>query len=151
LNPTTNFSRSAELISDTGEDNLKRFFGELTFYWHQYVHYLDEKNAFGLRYFYPYTEELTREEKELIENINRDYDGDPWKPYGGKYAQRAQSHNPEFHNLDLSDLPEFSFKEPAIATKIGMTLPNILILFVYNLLFLTLSHFSFTIYDPRRQ
>jgi hypothetical protein len=154
LIPPSNFARSAELIADTGEDNLYRFINRLTLYWHQYVQYLKEKDAFGIRYFYPYLEEFSPKEKELIDNINRDYNrgykSGAFRPYSGKYAQEARSNNPEYHNLDLSDMPQFSFKEIGFTEKVVGTLPGLLIMFLYNLLFLFLSHLSLNTYDPRR-
>ena len=150
LVPPSNFTRSAELIADTGEDNLERFFSGLTRFWHEYVRYLDEKDAFGLRYFYPYQEEFNKEEKELISNINKDHKGGAFRPYNGKYAREARSHNPGFHNLDFNDMPQFLSKEPSIEEKIVNMMPSFTILFFYNLLFLFLSHLSLNIYDPRR-
>jgi ABC-type transport system involved in multi-copper enzyme maturation permease subunit len=150
LVPPSNFSRSAELIADTGEDHLTRFFSELALYWHAYVRYLDEKDAFGLRYFYPYQEEFNQTEKELIANINKDYKGGPFRPYTGKYALEARSYNPGFRDLDLNDMPRFSFEETSVEEKIVQALPGLLILLLYNLLFLFLSHLSLNAYDPRR-
>jgi ABC-type transport system involved in multi-copper enzyme maturation permease subunit len=58
--------------------------------------------------------------------------------------------NPEIRNLDLSDLPAFSFHARSIAEKMGSALSNILILIFYNLAFFLLAHFSFNRYDPRK-
>lgn len=150
LVPSSNFTRSAELIADTGEDNVKRFFSELTLYWHEYVRYLDEKEAFGLRYFYPYQEEFNKKEKALIANIDKDYVGGPFRPYDGKYAEEARSYNPGFRELSLNDMPEFAFGEPSIGEKTVQALPGLVIQFFINLLFLFLSHLSLNAYDPRR-
>jgi ABC-type transport system involved in multi-copper enzyme maturation permease subunit len=149
--PSTNLARMDELAAETGEDNFLRFVGQLKTYWQSYVHYLDEKNAFGLRYFYPYSEEFTPEEKNLIERINKDYvEGKELRGYRGKYLGEALGVNPEIHNLDLSDLPAFVFHARSIPEKTGAMLPNIIVLISYNLVFLLLAHFSFNHYDPRR-
>jgi len=149
--PSTDFTRMADLTAETGEDNLLLFVSKLKTYWHSYVHYLDEKNAFGLKYFYPYPEEFTPQEKDLIERINKDYvEGKQLAGYRGKYLEEALGVNPEVQNLDLSGLPAFVFHGSNITDKIGVMLPNILVLISYNLVFLLLAHFSFNRYDPRK-
>jgi ABC-type transport system involved in multi-copper enzyme maturation permease subunit len=149
--PSTNFAGMADLAAETGEDNLLRFMGQLKTYWHRYVSYLDKKKAFGLKYFYPYPEEFTPQEKDLIERINKDYvEGKELRGYRGKYLEEALGVNPEIHNLDLGDIPAFVFHARSVAEKAGAALPNILVLIFYNLAFLWLAHFSFNRYDPRK-
>jgi hypothetical protein len=47
-------------------------------------------------------------------------------------------------------MPRFSFEETSVEEKIVQALPGLLILLLYNLLFLFLSHLSLNAYDPRR-
>lgn len=149
--PSTNLSRITDLTAETGEDNFLRFVAQLKTYWQSYVRYLDEKSAFGLKYFYPYPEEFTSQEQNLIDRINKDYaEGKELRGYRGKYLEEALGVNPEVRPLDLSDLPAFVFHGRSIPDKTEAALPNILILISYNLVFLLLAHFSFNRYDPRR-
>lgn len=149
--PPANFMQLADTVADTGEDNLTRFLSQIAIYWHEYVRYLEEKKAFGLRYFYPYPEQFTRQEKEMMDKIAKDYvEGKDVVGYRGKYFKEAYNYNPEIKNLDLSDLPAFIFRGRTFKEKIRQALPQIIILIIYNLLFLIIAHFSFNHYDPRR-
>jgi hypothetical protein len=150
--PSTNYARMASLFAETGDDNLIRFMGRVRTYWQSYVRYLNEKNAYGLKFLYPYPEEFTPQEKSLIERINKDYFSGKRQigVYRGKYLEEALAVNPEIHYLDLSDLPAFSFHAQSITEKAGAALPNILILIFYNLVSFLLAHFSFNHYDPRK-
>jgi len=148
--PSTNFARIADLTAETGEAGFLRFVGRLKTYWQSYVRYLDEKDAFGLRYFYPYPEEFTAQEKNLIERIKEDYVRDNGRIYRGKYLEEALGINPEIRNLDLSDFPEFNFQPRSVSEKTGAALLNILGLVSYSFIFFLLAHFSFNRYDPRK-
>lgn len=149
--PSTNIVGLADILADTGEDSLARFMSQIEIYWREYVRYLSDKKAFGLRYFYPYPEQFTAQEKELMDKIAKDYvENRSVGTYQGRYFREAYNYNPEIKNLDLSDLPIFTIPGRTSQEKIRQAIPQILILVIYNLLFLTLAHFSFNHYDPRR-
>ncbi len=146
--PPSSFEETAELIAGTGQGNLKLFFQQLTLYWHQYVRYLHEKDAFSLKYFFPGPEELTLEEREIISEVNEAFKKAPgwWKSEAYK---RAMNYNPQLTYLNLGDLPIFQFRKPDFLERIKTISFNALILIFYNLLVLIFAHFSFNRYDPR--
>jgi len=150
--PPTNILRISDIAANTGGDALTGFFARIEDYWHTYVRYLEEKDAFGLKYFYPYPEQFTAQEISLMEKIARDYvERKNEVGYRGKYYSEANSYNPEIRYLDLSDMPGFMIGEETVQEKIRNIVPYILILVLYNLCFLILAHFSFNRYDPRRR
>ena len=71
--PPTNFLRISDIIANTGGDSLTAFFAQIEIYWRSYVRYLEEKDAYGLRYFYPYPSQFTAQEMSLMEKIAGDY------------------------------------------------------------------------------
>jgi ABC-type transport system involved in multi-copper enzyme maturation permease subunit len=146
--PPSSFEETSESIAGTGQSNLNLFFQQLTFYWHQYVRYLHEKDAFSLKYFFPGPEELTLEEKEIISGVDEAFKKGPdyWESEAGK---RAMNYNPQLSYLNLGDLPVFQFRKPSFLERIKTISFNALILIFYNLLVLILAHFSFNRYDPR--
>jgi ABC-type transport system involved in multi-copper enzyme maturation permease subunit len=154
FNPPFNFERAMDMVADTGEDSLNRFFKQIHFYWQQYMRYLDEKGAFGQKYFYPGPEKLTPYEQELISRINAD---PSWQTargisilYTGKYLKEARDYKPNIPFIDLSDMPSFRFQTLKLSDKIEACLVNMIVLLFYNLLFLILAHLSFNRYDPRK-
>jgi len=153
-NPSSSFERTAELAADTGVDSLDRFFECVVLYWHQYMHYMDEKGAFGLKYFFPGPEELTPYEKELVKKISEDPSWQTAKgkaiQYKGKYLKEAMNYRPNIAYINLDDMPTFTFHSLGLADKIGASSISIIILVFYNLLFFILAHFSFNSYDPRK-
>jgi ABC-type transport system involved in multi-copper enzyme maturation permease subunit len=155
LIPSTNFSRIAELMADTGEDSLGRYLRHVALYWHEYMRYLDEKGAFGLRFTYPGPEEQTPYEKALIKKITDDstelLKGKARSAmYQGKYYDEALNYRPKLTFLNLEDLPAFKSPELGMTEGLQGNLLNIVIMVFYNLLFFVLTYFSFSIYDPRR-
>lgn len=153
--PSSNFSRIAEFMADTGEDSLSRYLRHVALYWHQYMRYLDEKGAFGLRFMYPGPEEQTPYEKALVIKITDDstelLKGKGRSAlYQGKYFEEALNYRPKLTFLNLEDLPAFNSPELAMTERLQGNLLNIIILVFYNLLFFILAHFSFSGYDPRR-
>lgn len=146
--PPSSFEETAELIAGTGQDNLNLFFQQLTLYWHQYVRYLHEKDAFSLKYFFPGPEELTLEEREIISGMNEAFQkgSEVWKSEAHK---RATNYNPQLSTLNLADLPVFQFRKAEFLGRIKTISFNALLLIFYNLLALILAHFSFNRYDPR--
>jgi len=155
LNPPSSFERTTEMTADTGVDSINRFFQQINLYWHQYLRYMEEKGAFGLKYFYPGPEELTPYEKELIKKINSD---PSWQTvpgrsilYVGKYLKEAMDYKPNIPSIDLSDMPVFKFQPLGLSEKIGACFINMIVLIFYNLLFLILAHLSFNSYDPRKR
>jgi ABC-type transport system involved in multi-copper enzyme maturation permease subunit len=155
--PSANFGRIAGLLADTGDEALDRYLKGVNLYWHQLMGYLDNKDAFGTRFMYPGPNELTAYEKDLAKRITEDRSGQvpdkytPWMSfYRGKYFAEAMAYKPALTFLGLSDLPEFNTPKPAFVERLPASLPNIGILFFYNLLFFTLAFFSFAACDPRR-
>ncbi len=146
--PPSNFEETAELIAGTSQNNLNLFFQQLNLYWHQYVRYLHERDAFSLKYFFPGPEELTLEEREIISGMNEAFQkgAGVWKSEAHK---RATNYNPQLSYLNLDDLPIFQFQKPGFLERIKTISFNTLILIFYNLLVLMLAHFSFNRYDPR--
>lgn len=154
--PSSNFGRIAELVADTGEDSLSRYLRHVALYWHEYMRYLDEKDAFRWRFKYPGPEEQTPYEKALIEKITDDStellksSKRWWARYQGKYLEEAMNYRPKLTFLNLEDLPAFKSPELGVTERLQGSLLNIVILVFYNLLFFVLAYFSFSIYDPRR-
>lgn len=149
--PSSNFERIVELLATTGQDTLKRFFLQLTLYWHHYVRYLHEKDAYSIKYFFPGPEELTQEEKELISGINEvrlKREGAWW---GSETYKKARNYKSEIKYLNLNDMPVFSFNHQGLTERIKVVSFNIFILFLYNLLVFMLAHLSFIKYDPRTE
>lgn len=146
--PPSSFEEMAELVAGTGRNNLNLFFQQLTLYWHQYVRYLHEKDAYSLKYFFPGPEELTLEEREIISGMNEAFQKGPemWKSEAHK---RAANYNPQLSTLNLADLPVFQFQRPGFLKRIKMISFNMVILIFYNLVVLILAHLSFNRYDPR--
>jgi len=154
FDPPSSFERTADLAADTGVDSLDRFFEHVVIFWHQYMHYMDEKGAFGLQYFFPGPKELTAYETELVKRIN---DDSSWQtargrtvPYVGKYLKEALSYRPNVPNINLDDMPAFNLKPTGITDKIEASFINVLILLFYNITFFFLSYVSFNAYDPRK-
>lgn len=146
--PSSNFERIAELIAGTGQDSLNRFFNQLNLYWHQYLRYLDEKDAFSLKYFYPYPEQFSQEEKEIIQGINEAFQKRAqW--YANEAYKKAAAYNPEIQYLNLDDMPVYKFQAEHFVEEVRFISFNALILIFYNILFFLLGHFSFNRYDPR--
>ena len=150
-------SPTAGLLADTGEGPLDRYLRQVYTYWHQLMSYLDVKDAFGTRFMYPGSDELTAYEKDLIKKITEDHSGQvadqytPWMSrYRGKYFAEAMAYKPALTFLDLTDLPAFTVPKPGFAQRLPSALLNIGILVFYNLLFFTLASFSFAACDPRR-
>jgi ABC-type transport system involved in multi-copper enzyme maturation permease subunit len=155
--PSSSFGRIAELAADTGDESLKRYLRQINLYWHQYMSYLDQKNAFGTRFFYPGPDELTAYEKNLIKRITEDRSGlmnnmgVAWLVrYHGKFYDEAIRYKPQLTFLNLDDLPAFRAPEAEFAYRLKPSLFSIGILFFYNVLFFALTYFSFAKYDPRR-
>jgi ABC-type transport system involved in multi-copper enzyme maturation permease subunit len=155
--PSASFGHIVELVADTGNESLERYLQQVNLYWHQYMGYLDQKNAFGPRFIYPGPDELTPYEKGLIKKITEDVPGQisvkdaSWLSYySGKYRDEALRYRPELTFLNLDDLPEFKAPEPELADRLKSSLFNIEIVFFYNVLFFVLAYFSFANYDPRR-
>jgi ABC-type transport system involved in multi-copper enzyme maturation permease subunit len=155
FNPSSNFEMVAELAADTGMDSLDRFFKQIVIYWHQYMNYMDGKDAFGLRYFYPGPKELTSYEQELLKKINEDPSRQIVKGrtlrYTGKYLNEAVNYKPNITYIDLNDMPLFRFQPLGLANKTIDSFTNIIILLFSNLLFFILAHFSLNSYDPRKE
>jgi ABC-type transport system involved in multi-copper enzyme maturation permease subunit len=156
--PSSNFGRIAEFVMDTGNESLERYLQQVNLYWHQYMSYLDQKNAFGKRFAYPGPDELATYEKELIKKISEDVSGlipneyETWiSHYSGKYLDEALKYRPKLTFLDLNDLPAFKAPEPAFIDRLKGSLFNIGILLFYNVLFIAVAYFSFANYDPRRR
>jgi ABC-type transport system involved in multi-copper enzyme maturation permease subunit len=152
LLPSVNFEFASERIAGTGRESFRQFYHQTFIYWHQLLNYLKEKNAFSLRYFYPYSDALSLEERALISEIDQGIDqqrsaGD-WKKLQDKIRRYDQK---DFDNLNLADMPVFHFQETSLARKIQAICGNILILIIYNILFFVLAHLSFNGYDPRIQ
>lgn len=152
LLPPSNFERLAELAAGTGQDNLNRFFQQLTLYWHQYVRYLRENAAFSLKYFFPGPEELTPEEKELISKIDEAWQKTRERPWWkSEVFKKARDYNPEIKYLSLDDMPLFIFHPQGFFDRVKSIFFNILILIFYNVVIFTLGYFSFSRYDPRME
>jgi ABC-type transport system involved in multi-copper enzyme maturation permease subunit len=144
--PSANFAHASELAAETGRENLTRFFEQISLYWHQLVRYLEGKDAFSLRYFYPYPEKFNPEENAFLAKFGSVMGGQKWAQYQdelNKYNQKV------FGFLDLGDLPVFEFHDSDLAARAGRVLPNAFVLFFYNFLFFILAYFSFRRYDPR--
>jgi ABC-type transport system involved in multi-copper enzyme maturation permease subunit len=155
--PSANFGRVAGLVADTADESLDLYLRGVNLYWHQLMSYLDAKDAFGTRFCYPGPEEPTAYEKDLIRKITEDRSGQvadkytPWMSfYRGKYFAEAMAYKPTLTFLDLTDLPAFAMPKPGFFQRLPSLLPNIGILFFYNLLFFALAFFSFAACDPRR-
>jgi len=154
--PSTNFSRIVELMADTGEDSLSRYLRHVALYWHEYMRYLDEKDAFGWRFTYPGPEEQTPYEKALIKKITDDStellksSKRWWARYRGKYYDEAMNYRPKLTFLNLEDLPVIKSPDLGMTERLQGSLLNIVILVFYNLLFFILAYFSFSMCDPRR-
>jgi ABC-type transport system involved in multi-copper enzyme maturation permease subunit len=146
--PPADFERASETMAGTGRENIRQFFQQILTYWQQYVLFLEQKDAFSLRYFYPYSEKFSPDEKSLLGKLSLD-----WKDWKGR-ASRLDSEGKkydekEFEYLNLGDMPIFKFFEPRFGEKIKGISRNVLALFFYNLVFFLLAHFSFNRYDPR--
>ena len=150
--PPTNFLRISDIIANTGGDSITAFFAQIEIYWRSYVRYLEDKDAYGLRYFYPYLSQFTAQEMSLMEKIAGDYiERKNEVGYRGKYFAEANSYNPEIKYLDLREMPSFPMREETVEEKLRKIVPYVLIMVLYNLCFLVLAHFSFNRYDPRRR
>jgi ABC-type transport system involved in multi-copper enzyme maturation permease subunit len=155
--PSGTFARIAEVTADTGDESLKLFLRQVDFYWHQYMHYLDQKNAFGTRFCYPGPDELTPYEKELIKKITEDRPGQiadkytTWiTHYTGRYLEEALKYKPALTFLNLDDLPALKAPDSGLLDKLKPSLFHIGILVFYNMLCFVLAYFSLSNYDPRR-
>lgn len=155
LFPPSCFGRVAELEAGTGQDDLIRFFQHLTQYWRQYVHYLDEKNAFSLRYFYPFPKGLPPAEEALVDELTRVYaeNKQPW--FSSSSFQEVKKINERYEEnispLDLSDLPVFTYQKRAFAERLQKWSLSIVVLFFNNLLAFALAYFTFARYDARTE
>jgi ABC-type transport system involved in multi-copper enzyme maturation permease subunit len=152
--PSSSFERTAELIGDTGEDSLNRYLQGIARYWDQYVRYLTDKNAFGLKYFFPGPEELTPYEEAMVRKINEDRAGlisvGRHVDYRGKYLEEAMNYKPKVEFLNLGDMTRFTNPKITLVDKTKAALFNFSIMLFYNLFLFVLAHFSFNSYDPRR-
>lgn len=158
--PSSNFGRIASLVADTGEDSASRYLRHVALYWHEYMRYLDEKDAFGLRFCYPGPDDQTPYEKDMIKKITDDFaalvrdKAVKWTGYyafyRGRYFQEAVNYRPKLTFLNLEDLPAFESPELGMTERLRRSLPDIGILVFYNLLLFILAYFSFSVYDPRR-
>jgi ABC-type transport system involved in multi-copper enzyme maturation permease subunit len=146
--PSANFEQASELAAETGGENLMRFIEQIFLYWHQLVRYLEEKNAFSLRYFYPYAEKFSPEENDFLAKFDDIKGGQKWAKYKDELNKYDKK---EFRFLDLGDMPVFKFYESGFAARVQKMFFNGLILLFYNLLFFILAYFSFSQYDPRAQ
>lgn len=144
--PSANFEMASERAAGTGQENLRGFYLQASLYWHQLVRYLEDKKAFSLRYFYPYSDALSPEERALVSEINERRDSIDWKNIEDKVRKYDDK---DFDYLSFSDMPVFELQETGLAEKIRDILGHILILISYNILFFVLAHFSFNAYDPR--
>jgi ABC-type transport system involved in multi-copper enzyme maturation permease subunit len=153
--PASSFAHAAELEAGTGSQAFDRFFSQLVLFWHQYVRYLDEKNALSLKYAYPYPGELTPPEKALIADFERvvEEKKEPWwaSPAARDVGKRNAQYEKEIKPLDLSDLPVFLYHKDGFARRLGFWFPNVFILVIENLLLLLLAYVSFVRYDPRTE
>ncbi|MGD2246499.1 MAG: ABC transporter permease [Candidatus Aminicenantes bacterium] len=144
--PGSNFKHAAENIAGTDRKDYRRFFQQLIMYWHQYVQYLEDKDAFSLRYFYPYTEGFDAEELDFIQKLNR---AQSWEARS-KYNQELDRLNQkDFQHIQLNDMPVFRFRRPEVWEKIQVILFKLLVLIFLNLVFFVVAYYSFTGYDPR--
>ncbi len=155
LLPPSCFARAAELEAGTGREGLSRFFRQLTIYWHQYVRYLGEKNAFSLAYSYPYPRELPASDKALIDEVQRAYSekrGPYWaSPAFREIGRRNKQYQQEIEPLDLGDMPVFLDQRDDFAQRLRAWSMNALMLAVDNLLLFALAYFVFARYDPRME
>lgn len=151
--PSSSFERISELTAATGEDSLNRFLHNVARYWDQYVGYLSEKDAFGLKYFFPGPEKLTPYEEDMIRKISADRAGlisvGSHVDYRGKYLDEAMNYKPRIPFLNLDDMPRFIDSGQTLLEKMKASFINIFVLVLYNLGFFVLAHFSFNAYDPR--
>jgi ABC-type transport system involved in multi-copper enzyme maturation permease subunit len=152
--PPPSFERISELTADTGEDSLNRFLHNTARYWDQYVSYLSEKDAFGLKYVFPGPEKLTPYEEDLVRKISDDRAGlitmGSHVDYRGKYLEEAMNYKPPIPFLNLDDMPRFADTGQTLLEKLKAAFFNIIVLVLYNLGFFVLAHFSFNAYDPRQ-
>jgi ABC-type transport system involved in multi-copper enzyme maturation permease subunit len=153
--PSSCFVRAAELETGTGREELSRFFRLLTIYWHQYVRYLDEKNAFSLKYSYPYPRELSPSDQALIDDVQLVY-AEKKSPFWANPAFRDvgrlnKQYEREIEPIDLGDLPVFAFRRVGFARRLGAWSMSILILVIDNILLFSLAYFAFARYDPRME
>jgi len=153
LSPAFCFSRAAELEAETGREGLASYFREMTLYWHQYIRYLDEKNAFSLRFFYPYPRELPHSDKALVENLSRfvaEGKEPMWRsPVYREISARNREYEAQIVPLDLADLPLFVEHKDDLAQRATAWLPSVLVLAVENIVFFALAYFAFARLDPR--
>jgi ABC-type transport system involved in multi-copper enzyme maturation permease subunit len=155
LLPPSCFVRAAELEAGTGREAQHRFFQQVNAYWHQYVRYLDEKNAFSLSYAYPYPRELPASDKVLVDEIQRVFaekKGPLWaSPAFGEIGKRNKKHEQEIRPLDLGDMPAFVYRRDEFAQRLRAWFVNVLVLAGDNLLLFALAYFAFARYDPRME
>ena len=146
LLPAANFEMTSEVIAGTGRKTVERFFQQIFTYWLRYVRFLERKDAFSLRYFYPYSEKFGPEETALLKKLSTA----DWKERfslldkeGKKFDQKESEY------LNLRDLPVFKYVEPGLKEKTQGISRNVLVMFFYNLAIFLLAHFSFNRCDPR--
>jgi len=144
--PSAGFEKASELAAGTGRKNASRFFEQVFTYWQQYVRYLEDKNAFSLRYFYPYSDSLSPAEKAFLNSLSA---ADAKERLSLLQSERKKFNQKEYDFLNLNDMPVLTYYEPHFGERIKGILPNVLVLFFYSLLFFLLAHFSFARYDPR--
>ncbi len=154
LVPSSSYLLAVELMSDTGNDSMTRYLERLHIYWRQVMSYLEGRNAFGFRFFFPGPPDLTLYEKELVAKINEDKAGllprGRMLSYVGKYSHEAQNYRPQLEHLDLSDMPAFVPPALKAGDRLVIALPVITVLLGYNFVLFMAAYFSLQRYDPRR-
>jgi ABC-type transport system involved in multi-copper enzyme maturation permease subunit len=144
--PAANFEMTSEVLAGTGRKTVERFFRQIFTYWQQLVRYLEQKDAFSLRYFYPYSEKFSPQETALLKKLSTA----DWKErFSLLDKEEKKSGQEEVEYLNLRDMPVFKFVEPGLKEKTLGISPSVLVMFFFNLAFFLLAHFSFNRYDPR--
>jgi ABC-type transport system involved in multi-copper enzyme maturation permease subunit len=157
LSPPSCLERIMELETGTGQEDLDRFFTQVTQYWRQYVHYLDEENAFGLRYFYPYSGDLPPDEKTLVDELTQavsergrtSWDVSAYQKIRAVISTLNERYKRDITPLDLGDMPTFTYQMRTFGERFRDWSMGLLILIFDNLLVFALAFFAFVRYDPR--
>jgi hypothetical protein len=157
LSPPSCLERIVELEAGTGREDLDHFFTQITRYWRQYVRYLDEKNAFGLRYFYPFSGDLPPDEKALVDGLTQAVSewGRPgwnisaYQKIKNVISDLNEGYKQDIRPLDLGDMPMFTYRMRTFGERLRDWSMDLLILIFDNLLVFALAFFAFVRYDPR--
>jgi len=134
ISPSAVFQYTGEAVADSGIFRQRRFEKAAGNYYDEWRNYVQGKGGMFIKYPYPAAVFSLSSGIFKIE-IDR--------------KTVTLSVQPPQLKGDMNDAPVFKEKEPSIISSLSEGIANILILFLWNVVFLLLAHVAFIRYDVR--